>query len=231
MKVRLVLVEPQGEINFGFVVRLSKNFEVDEIAVVNPKFDPFSEEVRRFAAQGADYLSKVKVYDSYLKALKGFKVCTSAKVSASDPLRQHVLPWELKDFIGELETVSLVFGRESVGLTRDELEKCDLLVHIPASKSYPILNLSHAVAIILYELWKQFKLDRGNLPSKPSEEDLSLLIGITETLASSLIRDSNKANKIIKLIRNLSVKSTRAELRALLYLLGRCKRLIEGGDS
>ncbi|ALU11348.1 rRNA methyltransferase [Ignicoccus islandicus DSM 13165] len=227
MKVRVVLVEPEGMINFGFIVRLSKNFEIDEIAVVNPKFDPFDEEVKRFAAQGVNYLSKVKIYNTVEEALEGFKVCTSAKVSHDDPLRQHVLPWELKDYIGDAQIVSLVFGRESVGLRRDELEKCDILMHIPASSSYPVLNLSHAVAITLYEFWKQFKLERGTLPSKPSEEDVNLFKLNLANLAETFIKDEMKRSRIIRLLENLAAKSTRSELRALIYFLGKCKRAIE----
>ena len=46
----------------------------------------------------------------------------------------------------------MLFGREGTGLTQEEIAKCDLLVSIPADKRYPILNLSHALAIILYRL-------------------------------------------------------------------------------
>lgn len=49
--------------------------------------------------------------------------------------------------------VALVFGREDFGLSDEELQICDLLVTIPASRSYPILNISHAVAVVLSELF------------------------------------------------------------------------------
>jgi len=48
--------------------------------------------------------------------------------------------------------VALLLGREDFGLFEEELARCDLLVTIPASREYPILNLSHAAAILLYEL-------------------------------------------------------------------------------
>ena len=51
-------------------------------------------------------------------------------------------------------TVGTVFGREGTGLNNHELSLCDAIVTIPASKAYQTLNLSHAAAIIFYELFK-----------------------------------------------------------------------------
>ena len=48
--------------------------------------------------------------------------------------------------------VAVVFGPEDNGLDRDQLHRCDLLVHIPARREFPTLNLSHAVAIVLYAI-------------------------------------------------------------------------------
>jgi tRNA/rRNA methyltransferase len=48
--------------------------------------------------------------------------------------------------------VALLFGPEDNGLGRDELARCDLLVHIPARREFPTLNLSHAVAVVLYAI-------------------------------------------------------------------------------
>ncbi len=214
-------------INFGFILRLSKNFEVDELAVVNPKFPIDHEEVLRFAAQGKDYIDKVKVYNSYEEALEGVKLCTSAKASSRDSTRTFILPWEIRETVGEPETLSLVFGRESVGLTRDELSKCDLLVHIPASKNYPVLNLSHAVAILLYEVWKQYRLERGNLPEKPSEREIEVIKNVVSELSEKFIGDEIKRNSIVLGIIRLINKATKVEARDLLYVLSRCSSYLK----
>ena len=49
--------------------------------------------------------------------------------------------------------LGIVFGREDDGLSNKELELCDLFVSIPTSEKYPIMNPSHAVSVILYELY------------------------------------------------------------------------------
>ena len=51
------------------------------------------------------------------------------------------------------EKIALIFGREDIGLLQDELARCDILVHVPTSDIYPILNLSHAATIVMYELF------------------------------------------------------------------------------
>jgi len=221
------LVEPEGKINFGFILRLAKNFEVDEVVAVKPKFDVNDEEVLRFAAQGKDYIEKVKVVNSYEEALEGVKVCTSAKVSTYDPLRSFIVPWELKEKIGEPETLTLVFGRESVGLTREELKACDVLLHVPASSKYPVLNLSHAVAIVLWEVWKQYRLQRGRLPERVDERDVELIMNAVEELASRFVGDEVKRERLLVAIKRLVTKATKQEARSLLYLLGKCVNLLK----
>ena len=62
-------------------------------------------------------------------------------------------PTELKE---KLEQVSgktaLIFGPEDSGLSNDELSRCDMTVSIPTAEEYRSMNLSHAVAVLLYEL-------------------------------------------------------------------------------
>ena len=63
--------------------------------------------------------------------------------------------------------MALVFGRESTGLTNEELEKCDLAVSIPTNSKYPALNISHACAVLLYELFdSKEKKDLAGEPEK-----------------------------------------------------------------
>ena len=53
--------------------------------------------------------------------------------------------------------IGLLIGREGSGLNNKEIDMCDILITIPASKKYPTMNISHAVSIILYELFKNNK--------------------------------------------------------------------------
>ncbi len=161
--IRVVLVGTEGEINLGFIVRLCRNFDVDELILVKPQIDPFSNEVRRFAANGAIYIDsgKVKVYENLDDALRnvGISGCTSSviDVDGGDMVRRAIELEEFANIASRYSSIAVVFGRESVGLTREEISKCDFLVHIASNPEYPVLNLSHAVAITLYMLYKVYK--------------------------------------------------------------------------
>jgi tRNA/rRNA methyltransferase len=48
--------------------------------------------------------------------------------------------------------LSLVFGPESSGLTRAEMDLCHALVHVPTDPAQPSLNLAQAVLLLAYEM-------------------------------------------------------------------------------
>lgn len=50
--------------------------------------------------------------------------------------------------------IALLFGREGDGLNNQEIEQCDILVTIPTSDEYPIMNITHAAAIIFMKYLK-----------------------------------------------------------------------------
>ena len=66
----------------------------------------------------------------------------------------------MRDLAGEVarlgpeERVALVFGTESTGLTQAEMALCGRTVRIPTHPAQPSLNLSHAVAITAYEVFR-----------------------------------------------------------------------------
>ena len=52
------------------------------------------------------------------------------------------------------ESAALVFGPETAGLTRAEMALCGRRAVIPASPRQPSLNLSHAVMVAAYEVYR-----------------------------------------------------------------------------
>jgi len=76
-------------------------------------------------------------------------------------------------------TVSILFGRENWGLNNEEIRQCDIICTIPTSSKYPIINLSHAIGIICYEL---AGICRGEYPLATREEMDHLYHHINEYL-------------------------------------------------
>ena len=75
-------------------------------------------------------------------------VATTAKIGTDYNIpRSPITPAQLSSIYKG--SVGLIFGRESIGLTNEEIQQADFVVTIPASKKYPVMNLSHSVSIIL----------------------------------------------------------------------------------
>ncbi|RLG75664.1 MAG: RNA methyltransferase [Thermoprotei archaeon] len=197
--IKIVLVEPEGEINVGLVARTMKNFGFKDLVIVNPKFP--LENAKKYASHGVDVLENAKIVTVLDEALKNSSlvVVTSCKVSSGDDILRTALT--LKEFVKKIAdyegVITLVFGRESIGLKREEIEKGDILLTIPASKDYPSLNLSHAVAITLYEIFS--KLSEGHVPKLklPSPSEVKILYKNMREAVKSLSMPEHKKRKIL----------------------------------
>ena len=62
---------------------------------------------------------------------------------------QKALPWLLEE---DGQPSALIFGRENSGLTNEELNYAQRLIHIPSNPKYSSLNLATAVSICCYQL-------------------------------------------------------------------------------
>ncbi|MHA2408238.1 MAG: RNA methyltransferase, partial [Candidatus Ranarchaeia archaeon] len=151
----IVLIEPEYEGNIGLVSRVLRNFQQTRLVLVNPKIK-IGAESRMRAMHGKNVLENAKIFPTREEALKPMDLIvafSSRLASDRNVLRTAISPRELgKKLVGVKGKIALMFGRESSGLSNDELEMADLLVSIPANPEYPVFNISHAVAIVLYEL-------------------------------------------------------------------------------
>jgi tRNA/rRNA methyltransferase len=152
----VILVQPSFEESIGFVARAMKNFGLTNLHLVNP-IASLGPNGRMRGGHAQDVLDSIVEHRSFGEALEGLDLCvgTTAQKSydASNLIRKPMTPRELsiktKSTAG---TVGIVFGREGTGLTNSELDLCDATLTIPASSEYQTLNMSHAAAIIFYEL-------------------------------------------------------------------------------
>ena len=150
----IVLVEPEHDGNIGAVARSMMNFGITDLRVVGREGD-WSEEARRRAKNAQEVLDNAKSVGTLESAVADCSIAigTSGKREEGEKtsLRHFLTPEELPARLSGVEgRVALVFGPEGKGLLNEQLRMCDILVTIPTWEGYPILNLSHAVAIICY---------------------------------------------------------------------------------
>ncbi|MFA5105755.1 MAG: RNA methyltransferase [Candidatus Micrarchaeia archaeon] len=151
--VRVVLVEPEYSINLGSVCRAMANFGFSDLAIVNPKC-PIGFTAKKYAKHAKHLLEGATLAKSLEHAVSG---CDFV-VGTTGVLRRHKAtlrdPLPLQEFAQNMPKgkLAILFGREGIGLMRHEIDKCDVLVRVESSLDYPIMNLSHAVAVFLYSV-------------------------------------------------------------------------------
>ncbi|HOO54184.1 MAG TPA: RNA methyltransferase [Methanothrix sp.] len=156
MRLRVVLVEPIYEGNVGSVARAMKNFGFSDLVLVRPcEIEDFG---LAMASHARDLIEGAKVVESLGEAVAGANLVVGTTgvrgLSTDRHLRIPSLsPKELAERLdGTKGEVALLLGREDDGLSRDELLACGIVVTIPTSGEYPIMNLSHAATVLFYEL-------------------------------------------------------------------------------
>jgi len=155
MEISVIFVEPQFTGNIGFMARTMANFGFKDLVLVSPP--PMDEDVFRFAKHARYIVENARIMKNFEEVRSSFDyLIATSGVSTKSPKkfkRIAMTPRELAsriwDFSGK---IGIVFGRENYGLYNEEIEQCDSLVTIPTSEDYPIMNVTHAAAIILYEL-------------------------------------------------------------------------------
>ena len=148
------MVNPEHDGNIGAVARSMLNFGIKDLRVVG-RSGEWSDETRKRAKNAQKPLDCSKKVDSIGEAFSdcSLVVGTSGKREDGDKtsMRHFLLPEELPERLSGVDgKVAMVFGPEGKGLLNDELRLCDILVTIPTWEGYPILNLSHAVAILCF---------------------------------------------------------------------------------
>ncbi|WP_114193374.1 tRNA (cytosine(32)/uridine(32)-2'-O)-methyltransferase TrmJ [Edaphovirga cremea] len=152
--IRIVLVETSHTGNMGSTARAMKTMGLSNLYLVNPLVKPDSQAIS-LSAGASDVIGNATIVDTLDEALAGCSLVIGTSA------RSRTLPWPMLEprecgehsaREAESAPVALVFGRERVGLTNEELQKCNYHVAIPANPEYSSLNLAMAVQIIAYEV-------------------------------------------------------------------------------
>ncbi len=154
-RLRFVLVETSRPGNIGSVARAMKTMGFSELVLVNPRFSDvlMQEEAVAFASGAQDVLKNARIVGSIAEALDGcnFAAAVSARLREFSPpiLTPRVLATRLANDV-EIKG-ALLFGNERFGLPNDVVEKCNVLINIPANSDYSSLNLAQAAQVLAYE--------------------------------------------------------------------------------
>lgn len=171
--IYVVFVECETPGNIGFLARCMANFGLKNLVLINPP--TLTKEAFYQATHGKYIVENAKIYktlDEFYQSQRiDFKVASTGMAGGSYNLsRIPIKPEELGKKINVSNKTAILFGREGNGLTNEEIDDCDICVSIPTDPTYPIMNISHAGAIIFYELFK----NRHDFGVKGLEESTGL---------------------------------------------------------
>ena len=170
--IRVVMVETTHPGNIGAAARAMKTMGYSNLYLVKPKIYTNAEATAR-AAGADDILSKAVVCDSLEQALQG---CVAVVASTARPrtISHSVFtPREYAPKLYEmvkLGPVALVFGRESSGLSNEELEYCNVILQIPTNPEFSSLNVASAVQILCYEFIQLLQLEDADKTDAESND-------------------------------------------------------------
>lgn len=222
--MRIVLVEPLYDINVGKICRAMKNFGFRELYIVNP-LAPLGPEAEKYAKRATDILRGARVVGKLEDAVEGCYPVVGTTASLTKGERGLSRPMPLEKAADRIrgKKAAVVFGREDIGLGKEALLKCDMVVYIETSDDYESLNLSNAAAIVLYMLRTG---GRESVRGKaPDPKLMRKAMECADKLVSSVENGLQNPNKCKKAFKNILARggTDDEEVRSIMCVM---KRLI-----
>lgn len=173
--IKIVLVETSHTGNMGSAARAMKTMGLTNLCLVNPIIKPDSQSIS-LAAGASDIIKQAQIFLSLEAAVADCPLVIGTSARPRSLQWPNLTPKECGDkIIAEAcrhAQVALVFGRERVGLTNDELQKCHFHVSIPANPDYSSLNLAMSVQVLSYEI-RMSLLSAQEASIKLDEQDIN----------------------------------------------------------
>ena len=182
----IVLCRPEESRNVGAVCRAMANCSLSTLRIVGKKEDFDEERVRILAIHSAPIWEKATFFDSIRDAVADCTIAAGTTRRRGKKRGKLLLPEEFTEEASRITEsggkAAIVFGNERTGLTDEELEQCNLAVTIPTSESFASMNLSHAVQVMGYHIFRSTRSDSPGYIPIPRER----LETTVKSLADSL---------------------------------------------
>jgi len=234
--ISVAVVDAETPGNVGTVARAMKNFGLSDLLLVDPpELDSEGEAYGMAGHAREDVLPNAREV-TFDHLVDSFHTVGCTAVTNEDA-RKHVrypfrTPADLADSLRDVEAdTCIVFGRERVGLTNDELGRLDEVCAIPASADYPVLNLGQAATVVIYEL-RELAVAETQVPDEIERADEAEIEGLHQEFVRYL-RNVNhpeeKRAKARRLLRRVLGRAhpTGREARTLRGILRRGNGLLE----
>lgn len=158
-QIVIVLCRPEESRNIGAVCRAMANNDISTLRIVGRREDFDDERVRILAIHSFPIWDKAEFFDSITQATADCTTVAGTTRRRGKKRGKLLLPEEYAQRASDVTDaggkVAIVFGNERTGLTDPEIDECTDGITIPSSDSFASLNLSHAVQIMCYHLFRE----------------------------------------------------------------------------
>ncbi|MEK9672332.1 MAG: RNA methyltransferase [Rhodospirillaceae bacterium] len=192
----VILVEPQLGENIGMAARAMLNCGLSDLRLVQPR-DGWPSEPARKAASGADrIIDTARIFDTTGDAIADLNTIYAATARSRDMTKRVLSPRqaaaETRAAYGRDGTqTGILFGKESKGLTNDDVALASAVVQAPLNPAFASLNLAQAVFLMGYE-WRLAALEDAGvsdeiaMPKKTRPAEQAKMIMLYEHLEREL---------------------------------------------
>lgn len=157
--ITVVLDHPDESRNIGAACRAMANNDISDLRIVGKKEDYDIEHIHVLAIHAGAIFDNARFYNSIREATGDCAICAGTTRRRGKKRGKLLLPEEFAKMVSPTTDssarVAIVFGNERTGLTDDQLDECNIGVTIPSSDNFGSLNLSHAVQILCYHMFRQ----------------------------------------------------------------------------
>ena len=229
-KIGFILVKPQIGENIGASARALKNFGFKDLSIVEPKTSWPNIKAKATSVGAYDIIKNAKIYKNIIDATKNYHITISLSARHRDLNKKHISIQDLKKILSAKKNLNygFIFGPEASGLSNDDLAYTNYILTIPTNKNLKSLNLSHAVILVCFELFKILNIikkpkirKKNNIVSKKKMfETISFLESILEK--RDFFKPKEKRRSMLLNIHNLFYKLglNDKELRILASIIG-----------
>ena len=246
-RICVVMVNTTHSGNIGAAARAMKNMGLSRLLLVDPIASIDEEAIQR-SSRAEDILHNAEIHPTLEGAIAGcgLVVGTSA--------RSRSVPWPLMtprqcgDRAAQAAAagndIALVFGRESRGLTNEELHLCNAHVHIPTDENFSSLNVAQAIQVMAYEMRlaltevenaeseQRWGVD-WDYPMATHDQLNGMLQHMEQTLVEIGFLDPNTPKQLMTRVRRLFQRAApdRMEINILRGMLAAIQRRTDASES
>ncbi|MCP3954468.1 MAG: RNA methyltransferase [Desulfobacterales bacterium] len=242
-RIKIVLVNTSHPGNIGATARAMANMGLTKLVLVQPLEYPSMQATAR-AAGADDILDDAELFPSLAKAVADCSHVYGTTARLRSITWPEYTPQELAEQVRKSDgdqDIALVFGRERSGLTNEELDLCQALVHIPVDDRHSSLNLASAVMVVAFSIRSALlvadtrdpTIGKKHASPVATSEQIQFYFNALDTLLNKISFYKGNATRVMRKLRRLYYKAepSQEDVRILLGTISAINAELEKGEK